>query len=381
MDFALTREQEMIRKAVREFAEAEIKPVAADIDRRKDIPRDLLRHLGEVGLMGLTVPREYGGAGCDTLSYVLALEEIARCCASTAVLVEAHNSLGVAHIFEKGSEELRARLVPRLARGEFLGAWALTEPGGGSDAAAMKTAAVRDGDEYVINGSKCFITNGSTADAIVVMAKTDPDRGAKGISAIVVEKGTPGLIVGKDEEKLGVRGTHTTELFFDNCRAPVANRLDREGNGFIGAMQILDRGRTAIAAVALGIASAALAECLGYVVKREAFGKPIGAFQGLQWMLADMATQTEAARTLVHRAAWMEQQGLKCTKEAAMAKLFASETAMKVATDALQIHGGYGYTADYPLERFFRDAKLCEIGEGTSQIQRMIIARHLIDLR
>jgi len=381
MDFSLSEEQQMIRDVVRAFALKELEPIAGRIDRDKDIPRDLLRTMGEMGLMGLTVPREYGGAGCDTISYVLVLEEIARFCASTAVTLEAHNSLGLGHVFEKGSAKLRRTVVPKLASGEWLGAWALTESGGGSDAAAMRTTAVRDGDHYVINGSKCFITGGSIADTVVVMAKTDPAKGAKGISAILVEKGTPGMTYGKDEEKLGVRGTHTSELFFEDCRVPITNRLDREGNGFIGAMQILDRGRTALGAVAVGIARGALEESVEYAKKREAFGKPIGAFQGLQWMLADAATQVDAARLMVLRAAAMESAGVRCSKEASMAKLFASETAMKITTDAVQIHGGYGYTTDYPVERYFRDAKLCEIGEGTSQIQKMIIARHLLDMR
>jgi len=381
MDFSLTEEQQMIHDVVRAFAEKELKPIAGRIDREKDIPRELLQTMGEMGLMGLTVPQEYGGAGCDTISYVLVLEEIARYCASTALTVEAHNSLGLGHVFEKGSEDLRRTVVPKLASGEWLGAWALTEAGGGSDAAAMRTTAVRDGDKYVINGSKCFITGGSIADTIVVLAKTDPAKGAKGISAIMVEKGTAGMTYGKDEDKLGVRGTHTTELFFEDCRVPVANRLDREGNGFIGAMQVLDRGRTGIGAVAVGIARGALEESIEYAKKREAFGKPIGAFQGIQWMLADAATRVDAARLLVLRAAAMESAGARYSKQASMAKLFASETAMKVAMDAVQIHGGYGYSADCPVERYFRDAKLCEIGEGTNQIQKMIIARYLLGMR
>lgn len=381
MDFRLTDEQEMIRQTVRDFAGSEIKPIAAQIDRDRDIPAELLRKMGDAGIMGLTTPVEYGGAGCDTVSYILAIEEIARYCGSTALTVEAHNSLGVGHIVAKGQESLKQRLLPRLAAGGSLGAWALSESGAGSDAAGIRTTAVRQDDSYLLNGSKAFVTNGSIADTIVVMAKTDPAKGAKGISAFVVEKGTPGLSCGKDEEKLGVRGTHTTELFLDGCSVPAENRLDQEGYGFIGAMQILDRGRTALGAAAVGIARGALEECLSYVTQRQAFGRPIGAFQGLQWMLADMATSIEAARLLVYRAADMEQRGMPCTKEASMAKLFASEAAMKVTTDAIQIHGGNGYTTDYPLERYFRDAKLCEIGEGTSQIQRMIIARELVDLR
>ena len=381
MNFSLSKEQEMIRDVVREFAEKEIKPIASEIDQQREIPPALIRKMGRIGLMGLTVPGEYGGAGCDRISYVIALEEISRYCGSTGITVEAHNSLGLGHIFERGTEALRKRLVPKLARGEWLGAWALTEPNAGSDAAAIETTAVRKGEEYVLNGSKCFVTGGSVADTIVVMAKTDKTKGAKGISAIVVEKGTPGLTYGKDEDKLGLRGSHTTELFLDDCRVPVENRLDKEGNGFIGAMQILDKGRTAIAAMAVGIARGALEECLRYVTEREQFGKPIGTFQGVRWMLADMATQLDAARLLVYRAADMEQKGLRCSKEASMAKLFASEMAMKATTDAIQIHGGYGYTTDYPLERYFRDVKLCEIGEGTNQIQKMIIARHLLKMR
>ena len=378
MDFCLTKEQEMIRDVVREFAEREIKPLASDIDKQKKFPWELIRKMGKMGLMGLTVPQEYGGAGCDRISYVIAIEEISRHCGSTGLTVEVHNSLGMGHIFEKGTEGLRRRFVPKLAGGQWIGAWALSEPGAGSDAAGIETTAVRDGDEYVINGSKHFITGGSIANTIVVMAKTDKTKGARGISAIVVEKGTPGLKYGKDEDKLGVRGTHTSELFFDDCRVPVENRLDEEGNGFIGAMQVLDRGRTAIGAMAVGIARGALEDCLRYVTEREQFGKPIGKFQGIRWMLADMATQIDAARLLVYRAADMEQKGLRFSREASMAKLFASEIAMKVTTDAIQIHGGYGYTTDYPLERYFRDVKLCEIGEGTNQVQRVVIASSLL---
>lgn len=377
MDFGLTPEQEMIRRMVREFAEKDIKPISAEIDRDGRFPWETIKKAGKLGLMGMTVPKEYGGSGIDRISYMIALEEIARVCGSHGLTMEAHNSLGIGHIYHQGTEEQRRKYLPRLCSGEAIAAWALTEPGAGSDAASIQTTAVLDGDEWVINGTKHFITSGHIAEVIVVMAKTDKTKGAKGISAFIVEKDTPGLKYGVEEDKLGLRGTVTSELIFEDCRIPKENLLGKVGEGFIGAMTILDRGRTAVGALAVGIAQGALDEALEYAKQREQFGRPIGRFQAIQWMLADMATEIDAARLLVYRAAWMEEQGIRFSKEASMAKLFASEMAMRATRKAIQIFGGYGYTKEYPVERFYRDVKLMEIGEGTSEVQRMIIARHL----
>lgn len=377
MDFELTEMQKLFKKTVREFAEKEIKPLADKIDKEEYFPKDLYKKMGKMGLMGMTVPQKYGGAGIDQVSYMIALEEISRVCGSTGIILEAHNSLGVGHIYEKGTEEQRKKYLPKLLNGEGIAAWALTEPNAGSDAAATQTTAVLDGDEWVINGTKQFITSGDIAEVVTVMAKTDKTQGAKGISAFIVEKDTTGFKVGQLEDKLGVRGSHTAELIFKDCRIPKENLLDKEGMGFIGAMTILDRGRTAIGTMAVGIAQGALDESIEYAKQRQQFGKPIGKFQAIQWMIADMATQIDAARLLVYRAADLEEKGKPFTIEASMAKLFASEIAMKATRNAIQIFGGYGYTREYPLERFFRDAKLCEIGEGTSEVQRMIIARKL----
>jgi len=377
MDFELTEMQKLFKKTVREFAEKEIKPLADKIDKEEYFPKDLYKKMGKMGLMGMTVPQKYGGAGIDRVSYMIALEEISRVCGSTGLILEAHNSLGVGHIYEKGTEEQRKKYLPKLLNGEGIAAWALTEPNAGSDAAATQTTAVLDGDEWVINGTKQFITSGDIAEVVTVMAKTDKTQGAKGISAFIVEKYTTGFKVGQLEDKLGVRGSHTAELIFKDCRIPKENLLDKEGMGFIGAMTILDRGRTAIGTMAVGIAQGALDESIEYAKQRQQFGKPIGKFQAIQWMIADMATQIDAARLLVYRAADLEEKGKPFTIEASMAKLFASEIAMKATRNAIQIFGGYGYTREYPLERFFRDVKLCEIGEGTSEVQRMIIARKL----
>lgn len=377
MDFELTEMQKLFKKTVREFAEKEIKPLADKIDKEEYFPKDLYKKMGKMGLMGMTVPQKYGGAGIDRVSYMIALEEISRVCGSTGLILEAHNSLGVGHIYEKGTEEQRKKYLPKLLNGEGIAAWALTEPNAGSDAAAIQTTAVLDGDEWVINGTKQFITSGDIAEVVTVMAKTDKTQGAKGISAFIVEKDTTGFKVGQLEDKLGVRGSHTAELIFKDCRIPKENLLDKEGMGFIGAMTILDRGRTAIGTMAVGIAQGALDESIEYAKQRQQFGKPIGKFQAIQWMIADMATQIDAARLLVYRAADLEEKGKPFTIEASMAKLFASEIAMKATRNAIQIFGGYGYIREYPLERFFRDVKLCEIGEGTSEVQRMIIARKL----
>jgi hypothetical protein len=377
MDFTLTPQQQQFQTMVREFANKEIKPLAAKIDKEEYFPWDLYKKMGKLGLMSMTIPIQYGGAGIDRVSYMIALEEISRVCGSTGITVEAHNSLGVGHIYEKGTEHQRRKYLPKLLTGEHLAAWALTEPSSGSDAAGMKTTAVLEGDHWVLNGSKQFITSGDIALVTTVMAKTDKTKGAKGISAFIVEKGTPGFTVGVTEDKLGLRGSHTVELILENCKVPKENLLGEKDFGFVGAMTILDRGRTAVGAMSVGIAQGAFDESLQYAKTREQFGKPIGKNQAIQWMLADMATEIDAARLLVQRAAFLEDQGQPFGMEASMAKLFASGIAMKATRDAIQIHGGNGYMRDLPLERFYRDVKLCQIGEGTSEVQRMVIARRL----
>jgi alkylation response protein AidB-like acyl-CoA dehydrogenase len=377
LDFNLTDNQKLFKKTIKEFCEKNIKPLAEKIDKEEYFPKELYKKMGQMGLMGMTVPQKYGGAGIDRISYMIALEEISRVCGSTGITVEAHNSLGVGHIYEKGTEEQRKKYLPKLCSGEEIAAWALTEPNAGSDASATQTTAELDGDEWVLNGTKQFITSGDIAWITTVMAKTDKDKGAKGISAFIVERDTPGFKVGQLEDKLGLRGSHTAELIFEDCRIPKENLLDEKGMGFIGAMNILDRGRTAIGAMSVGIARGALEEALDYAKQRQQFGKPIGKNQAIQWMIADMATEIDAARLLVFRAADMEDKNEKFTKEAAMAKLFASEIAMRATVKGIQIFGGYGYTREYPIERYYRDIKLCTIGEGTSEVQRMVIARQL----
>jgi len=377
LNFSLNEEQKLFKKTIREFCEKEIRPIAKKIDQEEYFPEKLYKKMGKMGLMGMTVPQEFGGAGIDRVSYMVALEEISRVCGSTGINVEAHNSLGVGHIYEKGTEEQRKKYLPKITSGEGLAAWALSEPNAGSDAAATQTNAILDGNEWVINGTKQFITNGDISEVVTVMAKTDKTKGAKGISAFIVEKDTPGFKIGQLEDKLGLRGSHTAELIFENCRIPKDNLLGEKDRGFIGAMNILDRGRTAIGAMSVGIAQGAFEESLNYAKERQQFGKPIGKFQAIQWMLADMATEIDAARLLVYRAGYLEDQNQKFTKEASMAKLFASEMAMRTTVKAIQIFGGYGYTTDYPVERFYRDIKLCTIGEGTSEVQRMVIARQL----
>ncbi len=377
MNFELNETQKLFRKTVREFAVKEIKPIAEKIDKEEYFPKELYKKMGKMGLMGMTVPQDYGGAGIDKISYMIALEEISKVCGSTGITVEAHNSLGVGHIYEKGTDEQRKKYLPKLVSGDGIAAWALTEPNAGSDAAATQTTAVLDNDEWVINGSKQFITSGDIAEVTVVMAMTDKTKGAKGISAFIVEKDTPGFKVGQLEDKLGLRGSRTAELIFENCRIPKENIIGVPGTGFIGAMTILDRGRTAIGAMSVGIAQAALEDSIEYAKQREQFGRSIGKFQAIQWMISDMATQIEAARLLVYQAADLEEKNKPFTKEASMAKLFASEIAMNATVKAIQVYGGYGYTREYPIERYYRDIKLCQIGEGTSEVQRMIIARQL----
>jgi hypothetical protein len=381
MNFDLTREQEAVRAMARDWALAEVAPVIHRFDEAQEFPREILASLGKTGLMGALVHEEYGGAALDYVSYALAVEELNRVDASVGITMWAHNSLCTNHITLFGSTEQKAAYLPRLARGETLGAWGLTEPGSGSDAAAMKTRAVADGDRFTLNGNKAFITNAGVAEVIVVMAVTDPARGNKGISAFVLEKGMAGLSAGRPYRKLGLHASNTAELVFDNVAVPAANLLGDLGMGFVNTMQVLEGGRIAMAAMAVGIAQAALDSALAYMKERRAFGKTLAEFNGLQGMIADMGTEVEAARLLTWRAAALKDAGKPAKTAASMAKVFASEVAMKAATKSLQIHGGAGYITEFPIERIFRDAKLTEIGEGTSEIQRMVIARDILGFR
>ncbi|MER3445934.1 MAG: acyl-CoA dehydrogenase [Candidatus Dadabacteria bacterium] len=374
----LTEEQQMIRDLARDFAENEIKPIAAEIDREGRFPSELVKKMGELGFMGIFVPEQYGGSGMDTFTYVLALEEVCKACASTGVIMSVNNSLVCEPIYRFGNEEQKKEYLPHLAKGEKLGCFSLSEPAAGSDAGSLRTTATRDGGYYVINGTKNWITNGPEADVIVLFASTDLSKKHRGITAFIVDKETPGVIVGKIEHKLGIRASSTSQIIFEDCRVPVENRLGQEGDGFKIAMQTLDGGRIGIGAQAVGIAQAAFEEAVRYSKEREAFNQPISNFQGIQFMIADMAMRIEAARLLVWQAARMKNRKVKFTKQSAMAKLFASETAMWVTTKAIQIHGGYGYTTDYPAERHFRDAKITEIYEGTSEIQRIVIASNVL---
>lgn len=376
MDLRFTEEQEMMRKMVRDFARTEVEPFVGRMEQG-EFPREILRKMGGLGLMGIPVPPEYGGAGMDFTSYIIAIHELSRVSAAVGVILSVHTSVGTMPILTFGTEEQKKKYVPKLAAGEYLGAFCLTEPGAGSDAASLKTRAVPDGGGYVLNGTKAFITNGGEADIYIVFAKTDPDKGAKGISAFIVEKGTPGLMIGKDEKKMGLNGSRTVQLTFENMRVPKENLLGREGEGFKVAMANLDTGRIGIAAQALGIAEAALEAATNYAKERKQFGKPIASQQAVAFKLADMATNVEAAKLLVYRAADLRNRGLGCEKEASMAKLFASRTAVETAIEAVQIFGGYGYTKDYPVERYFRDAKVTEIYEGTSEIQRLVISKRM----
>jgi alkylation response protein AidB-like acyl-CoA dehydrogenase len=378
VQFALTDEQRLLRQAVREFAEAEIAPHVREWDEAQRFPPALVAKMAELGLMGIQFPEQWGGAGMSAIDYCLCLEELARVDPSVALSVAAHNGLGPAHIFMFGTDAQKARWLTPLARGEKLGAWALTEPNAGSDAAGTRTTAVRDGDHWVLNGTKTFITHGASADVLVVMASTNRGRGAKGISAFVVERGTPGLRAGRKEDKLGMRASETTEVILDQCRVPSDHLLGEEGMGFIGALQVLDAGRIGIAALSVGLAQGAFDCSRRYASTRTQFGQPIASFQAIQWKLADMATRIDAARLLTWRAAFLKDRQQKTTIESAMAKLYASEIAVRAAEDAVQIHGGYGFVKDYPAEKFFRDVKLTTIGEGTSEIQRLVIARHLL---
>ena len=377
MSFALTEEQEALRRTVQKFCEKEIAPIAAEADEKGEFHREIYTKLAELGLLGIPCPEEYGGAGLDYSTYVVVVEEIAKYCLSTAV------GLGVQGLPQIminlfGSDEQKNKYLAPLASGEMLGAFALTEAGSGSDAASLKTTAVLDGDSYVLNGTKIFITHGGVADIYLVMAKTDPQKGARGISSFIVEDGAPGFSCGKLEKKMGLRSSPTAEIIFEDCRIPRENMVGKDGEGFKIAMTALDSGRITIGASAVGLAQGALDEAVKYARQREQFGKPIAEFQGLQFMLADMATSIRAARNLVREAAYLKDNGKPFSHVAAMAKLFATDAAMKVTTDAVQVFGGYGYMQDYPVERLMRAAKVTQIVEGTNQIQRIVIARHLL---
>ncbi|WP_347940879.1 acyl-CoA dehydrogenase [Peribacillus simplex] len=378
MDFKFTEEQEMMRKMVSAFAENEITPHIEAMETGV-FPKAILKKMGKLGLMGIPISEEYGGAGMDFMSYIIAINEISKVSPTLGVILSVHTSVGTNPIVYFGTEEQKRKYVPKLAAGKYLGAFCLTEQSSGSDAASLKSkaVAVKEGGEYRINGSKVFITNGGEADVFIVFASTDPQKGSKGISAFVVEKGTPGLIIGKDERKMGLHGSSTVQVTFEDMKVPTANLLGKEGEGFKIAMANLDAGRIGIAAQALGIAEGAMEHAVQYAKGRVQFGKPIAQQQGIGFKLAEMATGIEASRLLVYRAAYLRSQGLNCGKEAAMAKLFASRTAVDVAIEAVQVFGGYGYTTEYPVERYFRDAKVTEIYEGTSEIQRMVISKNL----
>jgi alkylation response protein AidB-like acyl-CoA dehydrogenase len=378
MDLRLTDDQELLRRSVREFAEREIRPYVREWDEAQAFPPDLIPKLAELGLMGIQFPEEYGGAAMSPIDYCICIEELARVDPSVCLSIAAHNGLGTAHIAAFGTEAQKQKYLVPLARGEQLAAWGLTESSSGSDAAAMRTTAVRDGDCWVINGSKQFITNPKSGDLIVVMAVTSKGKGSRGISAFIVEKGTAGFRIGKKEDKLGMRASETSEVIFEHCRVPSSQLLGAEGQGFINALQVLDAGRIGIAALAVGLAQGAYEAARAYAFERRQFGQPIGAFQSIRAKLVDNAGRIEAARLLTFRAAAMREQGKRTTLEAAMAKLYSSEIAVRVAEDGVQIFGGYGFVKDYPAEKYFRDVKLTTIGEGTSEIQRLVIARQLL---
>lgn len=378
MDFRLTDEQTLLRKSVREFAETEMRPHIMEWDNAQHFPIELVPRLAALGLMGVQFPESVGGAGMSGVDYCICIEELARVDPSVSLSVAAHNGLGAAHISMFANDQLKSQFLPPLARGEKLAAWGLTEPGSGSDAAAMRTAAVRDGDAWVLNGSKAFITHGTSAHTMVVMAVTNRDKGSKGISAFIVERGTPGMTAGKKEEKLGMRASETSEVIFQNCRIPAAQLIGEEGQGFIQTLQVLDAGRIGIAALAVGLAQGAFEAARDYTAQRKQFGRAIGSFPAIRERLAVHESHVEAARLLTYRAAWLRDHGRRMTLESAMAKLFASEIAVRAAEDCVQMHGGYGFVKDYPAEKFFRDVKLATIGEGTSEVQRLVIARQLL---
>jgi alkylation response protein AidB-like acyl-CoA dehydrogenase len=378
MDFRPTEEQKLLRRTVREFAETEIRPHVREWDHDQHFPIELMPKLASLGLLGIQFPEEYGGAAMPAIDYCICIEELARVDPGVALSVAAHNGLCAAHIFGFGSEEQKRKYLTPLARGEKIGAWGLTESTSGSDAAGMRTTATRAGQCWCINGAKTFTTHGRVGDVMVVMAVTNRALGSKGISAFIVERGTPGMTAGKKEDKLGMRASDTSEVLFDNCRIPADQLVGEEGQGFVHTMQVLDAGRIGIAALSVGLAQGAYEAALSYARERKAFGRTISGFQAIQWKLADAATQIEAARLLTYRAAYQKQQGARTTIESSMAKLYASEVAVRVAVDCVQIHGGYGFVKDYPAEKYFRDVKLTTIGEGTSEIQRLVIARQLL---
>jgi len=378
MDFGYTPEQQQLRKTIRKFTEAEIKPHVMEWDETQEFPSDVFRELGRMGVLGAVFPEELGCSGYSYIDYSIVIEELARVDPSIALSAAAHVSLCSNHIFVAGNDEQRAHYIPRLASGEWIGSWALTEPESGSDASGTRTKAVRDGDCWVIDGSKTFITNGHYADVCVVMAVTDRSASSHGISAFIVEKGTPGFRPGRKENKLGMRCSPTSEMIFTGCRVPASQLCGKPGEGFVDSLRILDGGRISIAALSVGIAQGAYEAALHYSKQRKQFGRFISEFQAVQNKLADMATEIDAARLLTLRAAWLKDQGASVNKESSMAKLYASEAAVRATNDAVQIHGGYGFIKDYPVEKFYRDVKLCTIGEGTSEIQRMVIARQLL---
>jgi alkylation response protein AidB-like acyl-CoA dehydrogenase len=378
MDLRLTEDQEILRRSVREFADVELRPHVMAWDESQQFPMDLLPKLAALGVMGVQFPDEYGGSAMSAVDYCICIEELARVCPAIALSVAAHNGLCAAHIGMFGTDEQKQRFLPRLVRGEVLGAWGLTEANAGSDAAGMRTTALRQGDAWVLNGSKNFITHGRIGGVMVVVAVTDRAKGHRGISAFIVEHGTPGMTAGKKENKLGMRASDTSEVIFTDCRIPASQLLGEEGQGFVNTLQVLDAGRIGIAALSVGLAQGAYEAARGYARDRRQFGQPIAAFQAVQWKLADDATRIEAARLLTYRAAYLKDRGVRTTRESSMAKLFASEIAVKVADDCVQIHGGYGFVKDYPAEKYFRDVKLLTIGEGTSEIQRLVIARQLL---
>jgi alkylation response protein AidB-like acyl-CoA dehydrogenase len=378
LDFQLNEEQQHLKKSVREFAEREIAPNVMQWDEESHFPMETVKEIGKLGLMGSIFPTEYGGAGMGYVEYVTIIDELSRVDGSVGIIVAAHTSLCSNHIWIAGNEEQKRKYIPKLATGEFLGCWGLTEPGSGSDAGGARTTAVRKGNEWVLNGTKTFITNGHYADVAVVIAVTDKSKGTKGMTAFLVDKGTKGFRAGKKENKLGLRASDTSELIFEDCVIPASAMCGQEGQGFVDAMKVLDGGRISIAALGLGMAQGAYESALKYSKSRKQFGQAISEFQGIQWKLADMATEIDAARLLTMRAASMKDAGLKTTQESAMAKLYSSEVAVRCANESVQIHGGYGFIKDYPAEKFYRDVKLCTIGEGTSEIQRLVIARNIL---
>jgi len=378
VDFAFTEDQQLLRDTVAEFARTEILPHVMDLDEKQEFPREIMAKAADLGLLGILFPEEYGGVALGYMEYAIAVEELSRVDGSVGISVAAHNGLCSNHIYRFGSDEQKAKWLKPLATGEWIGGWSLTEPTAGSDAGGTRSVAVEDGDHWILNGAKTFCTHGTVGDAVVVFAVTDKDKGKKGISAFIIKQGTPGFKPGKKENKMGLRASDTSEVIMTDCRIPADQLIGQRGSGFVDAMQILDGGRISIAALALGMARGAYDAAVKYAQQREQFGKPIAAFQAIQFMLADMATKIDAAALLVYRAAWMKDNGQNVTQESAMAKLFASEIGVEVADKALQIFGGYGYVKDFPVEKFYRDMKLCTIGEGTSEIQRLVIARETL---